>query len=58
MKVGQINIGRWVSKLVNKSTTGTKPMRCALPLQVLEGQQLRQVSGGSSGASQGPRGGW
>jgi hypothetical protein len=58
MKVGQTHIGRWVCKLVTKSTVRTEAKQSAKSLHVLDAEQLRQVSGGSGGSTQGPRTGW
>jgi hypothetical protein len=58
MKVGQMNFGRWVSKLVTKGTIRTEAKQSAMSLRVLDAEQLRQVTGGSGGASQGPKTGW
>jgi hypothetical protein len=58
MKVGQKSIGRWVCKLVTKTTVRTDAKQFAASLRVLDAEQLRQVSGGTGGASQGPKTGW
>lgn len=57
MKVAQSTILRWVAKLAGQPR-GQARRASAEPLRTLDGEQLRQVSGGTGAHTQGPNKGW
>ncbi len=57
MKVAQSTILRWVAKLAGQPR-GQSRRVSAEPLRTLDSEQLRQVSGGVAGNTQGPNKGW
>ena len=57
MKVAQSTILRWVAKLAAPQRGQGRGHR-AESLRTLDGEQLRQVSGGTAATTQGPNKGW
>jgi hypothetical protein len=58
MKADQKTIVRWMSKLVAKGTGRSARKLSVSGLRQLDTEQLRQVCGGTGGATQGPNRGW
>jgi hypothetical protein len=58
MKLVQKPIARWMSKLVAKGAGQADRKQSVAGLRELDTEQLRQVSGGSGGSSQLPKGTW